>query len=158
MVSPSAGISSALTAEQVVKLLGLERHPEGGWYRETWRDIPADGQRGAGTSIYYLLPAGEISAWHRVDAVEIWHWYAGADLALTLYSGTLGAVRHSLGRDLVGGQRPQVIVPANVWQMAESLGDWTLVGCTVSPAFTFTGFELAPPGWQPASGNAVNQP
>jgi len=143
---------SEFTAEQVVELLGLQRHPEGGWYRETWRDLPTDGARGAGTSIYYLLAEGEQSAWHRVDATEIWHWHAGAPLALSLYDDASGEIQHRLGSDLASQERPQVIVPTDVWQRARSLGAWTLVGCTVSPAFSFAGFELAPPGWQPDGG------
>jgi hypothetical protein len=129
---------------RVIAALGLTLHPEGGHYRETWRD-PGDGGRGSGTAIYYLLKAGELSAWHRIDATEIWHHYAGAALALTLRIG--GAeTRLVLGADLAADARPQVIVPAGAWQTAISLGAWTLAGCTVSPAFEFSGFELAPEG------------
>lgn len=138
-----------LGAEDVVRLLGLQRHPEGGWYRETWRHDGGTGRRGAGTAIYYLLAAGEVSTWHRVDAAEIWHWYAGATLQLDL-AVDMVAEAHRLGPDLAAGERPQVIVPAAAWQSARSLGGWSLVGCTVSPAFEFSGFELAPPGWAPS--------
>jgi predicted cupin superfamily sugar epimerase len=137
-----------LTAEQVARLLDLSPHPEGGFYRETFRDPRQVDGRSVGTSIYYLLPAGEVSAWHRVDAGEIWHWHAGAPLALSLYDGA----RHEtlrLGVDLVAGERPQGVVPAGVWQSARSLGAWTLVGCTVAPGFEFAHFELAPPGFSP---------
>ena len=123
--------------------LDLQPHPEGGHYAETWHDAPESGGRGSGTAIYFLLAKGERSRWHRVDAVEIWHFYAGAPLTLMLSEGD-GAVRHTLGPDMLAGQRPQVIVPAGVWQAAESTGEYTLVGCTVSPAFEFAGFEMAP--------------
>jgi predicted cupin superfamily sugar epimerase len=135
-------MTDAETAEGVINALGLKPHPEGGYFRETWRDSAADG-RGSGTAIYYLLKQGEVSAWHRIDATEIWHHYAGAPLALTLREG--GAeTRLVLGPEIAAGQRPQLIVPARAWQTAKSLGAWTLVGCTVSPAFEFSDFELAP--------------
>lgn len=140
---------SDLSAREMVALLDLQPHPEGGHYRETWRDEPADGGRGAGTAIYYLLEAGQVSAWHRVDAVEIWHWYAGAPLVLTTSPNGHDAEARHLGPELGRGQRPQLIVPKMTWLTAESLGAWTLIGCTVSPAFTFEGFELAPPDWRP---------
>jgi predicted cupin superfamily sugar epimerase len=136
--------------DAVIATLGLARHPEGGWYRETWRDAPADGSRGAGTAILFLLKAGEASHWHRVDATEIWHWHGGAPLALTLSPDGHGTETMRLGPDLAAQQLPQRIVPAHWWQAATSLGRWTLAGCTVSPGFTFAGFELAPPGWRPA--------
>jgi predicted cupin superfamily sugar epimerase len=135
-------VTSAIDPDSVIATLGLKPHPEGGHYFETWRD-PGDGGRGSGTAIYYLLKAGEVSAWHRIDATEIWHHYAGAALALTLRTGGK-ETRLVLGTDLAGGARPQVIVPAGAWQTATSLGPWTLAGCTVSPAFEFSGFELAP--------------
>lgn len=135
--------------DAVIAALGLAPHPEGGWYRETWRDRPADGSRGAGTAILFLLKGGEVSHWHRVDAAEIWHWHAGAPLALALSQDGSGAEAVPLGPDLGAGQLPQRIVPPSCWQTARSLGRWTLVGCTVSPAFIFAGFELAPPGWGP---------
>ncbi len=139
-----------LDAPKVIRQLGLQPHPEGGHYRETYRHSDPFGGRGTMTAIYYLLAAGEYSHWHRVDAVEIWHWYAGAPLALTISENGHDAVAHRLGPELLANQRPQVIVPPNAWQTAESLGAWTLVGCTVAPAFEFEGFELAPPDWSPS--------
>ena len=136
-------------AEIIIARLGLTPHPEGGHYRETWRHEAADGGRGASTAIYYLLQAGEVSAWHKVDAAEIWHWYAGAPLLLTLSPDGAATEDHTLGPDIASDERPQVIVPADAWQTARSLGPWTLVGCTVSPAFRFEGFEMAPEGWAP---------
>lgn len=142
---------TATTADEVIARLGLAPHPEGGHYRETWRDRRAGGGRGAGSAIYYLLRAGEVSAWHRIDAAETWHYYAGAPLELLVSTDGGPPVVHRLGADLDRGERPQVIVPPFAWQSARSLGDWTLVGCTVSPAFEYAGFELAPPGWEPGS-------
>ncbi len=136
------------SAKDVIDALGLAPHPEGGYYRETWRDVPADGGRGRGTAIYFLLARGERSHWHRVDATEIWHWYAGAPLALSI-AGDAPLATLRLGADIAGGERPQAIVPAGAWQSAEATEGWALVGCTVSPAFEFSGFELAPPGWSP---------
>lgn len=143
-----------MTAAEIVAALGLAPHPEGGHYRETWRDVRPAGERGAGTAILYLLAAGERSHWHRVDATEIWHHYAGAPLALDTSDGTAPARTRQLGTDLAAGQSPQLVVPAGVWQSARSLGAFTLVGCTVSPAFEFAGFELAPPGWEPGAAPA----
>lgn len=142
--------AKALTPEAVIALLGLQPHPEGGHFGETFRDVSVDGARAASTAIYFLLRAGEKSHWHRVDAVEMWHWYAGAPLALKVAADGAAPVTMVLGSDLAAGERPQGIVPAHAWQAAESLGAWTLVGCTVAPAFEFAGFELAPPGWEPA--------
>lgn len=139
---------SRLDAHQIIAMLGLERHPEGGWYVQTFRDGSDGSGRARSTAIYYLLEAGERSHWHRVDAVEIWHWYAGAPLALAVSSGDR-AERHMLGSRLEDGERPQVIVPEGAWQSAEALGEWTLVGCTVAPGFEFAGFEMAPEGWAP---------
>jgi len=139
----------AVTAAEIVAELGLDRHPEGGWYRETFRDGVAGG-RGHSTAIYYLLEGGETSHWHRVrDAAEVWHWYAGAPLELGLYREGEGPVVHRLGPSIGTGERPQAVVPANVWQSAASLGDWTLVGCTVAPGFEFAAFEMAPANWRP---------
>lgn len=134
-------------ARDIVTALGMQRHPEGGWYAETFRD-PLGGPRGHSTAIYYLLEAGERSHWHRVDAAEVWHWYAGAPLQLDISDGTT-VVPHRLGPDISGGERPQAVVPAGAWQAARSGGEWTLVGCTVAPGFDFSGFELAPPDWEP---------
>lgn len=138
------------TAPEIIRALKMQPHPEGGHYVETWRDVPAGGGRGAGTAIYFLLQVGELSHWHRIDATEIWHFYAGAPLALTVSPNGHDAWSVRLGSDLAAGQTPQVVVPAGHWQTAESLGAWTLVGCTVSPAFRFEGFELAPPDWHPS--------
>lgn len=137
-------------ADSVIRALNLAPHPEGGWFRETWRHAPPGGGRGAATAIYYLLRAGDRSHWHRVtDADEVWHWYAGAPLILGIVTTDLSAERILLGTDLAAGERPQAVVPANAWQSARSTGAWTLVGCTVAPAFTFEAFEMAPPGWSP---------
>jgi uncharacterized protein len=138
-----------LTAADVVKILGLGPHPEGGHFRETFRDPEPLCGRAASTAIYYLLAAGEVSHWHRVDAAEAWHWYAGAALELSLALPTGGVTRFRLGPDLATGERPQHVVPTHYWQSARSLGDWTLVGCTVAPGFLFEGFELAPEGFEP---------
>jgi predicted cupin superfamily sugar epimerase len=140
-----------LTAVDVIRLLDLKPHPEGGHFRETFRDERlVEGGRAASTAIYFLLARGERSHWHRVDAVEIWNWHAGAPLALEMAASASGPIAHvTLGPNLVGGERPQAIVPAHAWQAAQSLGDWTLVGCTVAPGFEFAGFELAPAGWNP---------
>ncbi len=139
-----------LSAAEVVRLLDLAPHPEGGFYRETFRDQAAGPTgRAASTAIYYLLGAGDVSEWHRVDAAETWHFYAGAPLVLTVSPNGHDAEARHLGPGLTAGQRPQIIVPAGWWQTATSLGAWTLVGCTVAPGFDFAGFELAPPNWRP---------
>lgn len=140
---------TSLTAAEVIRLLELKPHPEGGHYRETFRDPAGPEGRGFSTAIYYLLDVGETSEWHRVDAAEIWHHYAGAPLVITLSPNGHDAAAHHLGTDLSAGQRPQIVVPAGHWQSATSLGAWTLVGCTVAPGFAFSGFEMAPPGWRP---------
>ena len=138
-----------LTASDIIRLLELKPHPEGGHYRETFRDSITDHTgRACSTAIYFLLARGERSHWHRVDAVETWHWHAGAPLLLEIHENGARTTL-TLGADLAAGQRPQGVVPANAWQAAESLGDWTLVGCTVAPGFRFEGFELAPGGWSP---------
>jgi len=134
-----------MNADQIIAHLKLAPHPEGGWYRQTWIADTEGTERPAGTCIYFLLKADERSHWHRVDAVEIWHFYAGAPLCLKLAETKDGPVcDHILGPDLAGGQAPQVIVPKDHWQSATTTGPFTLVGCTVSPAFRFEGFELAP--------------
>jgi predicted cupin superfamily sugar epimerase len=141
------------TAEAIIAELGLQPHPEGGHYRETYRHDAGAGKRGAMTAIFYLLKEGEISAWHRVrDADEIWHHYAGAALCLSTAGEDGIATTNILGNDVSAGQKPQILVPAMMWQSASSLGDWTLCGCTVAPAFEFAGFELAPQDWQPGQG------
>jgi predicted cupin superfamily sugar epimerase len=142
-------VAVALTAADIIARLGLEPHPEGGHYRETFRDARLDAnRRSVSTAIYFLLAQGERSHWHRIDAVEVWHHYAGSALKLRIADGD-GARTLRLGPDLAAGEVPQAIVPARAWQAAESCGDWTLVGCTVAPGFDFATFELAPPGWEP---------
>ena len=139
-----------LTAEDVVRLLNLEPHREGGWYRETFRDEAPDGRRAASTAIFYLLEQGQVSAWHRVnDAVEVWHHYAGGPLRISLAPPDGPAREVVLGVDVDAGQSPQVVVPRGWWQAARPVSDWTLVGCTVAPGFEFAAFELAPVGWSP---------
>lgn len=135
-----------MTADQIIAHLSLVPHPEGGWYRQTW--AAENGGRPTGTCIFFLLKAGQSSHWHRVDAVEIWHYYAGAPLELRMAAADKGPARaFILGPDLLSGQSPQLIVPLGDWQAAKTLGDWTLVGCTVSPGFMFSGFVLAPKGF-----------
>jgi predicted cupin superfamily sugar epimerase len=138
-----------LTALDVIRLLDLEPHPEGGHFRETYRDPHAVDGRAASTAIYFLLARGERSHWHRVDAAEVWHWHAGAPLELDIATASGARERVRLGADLAAGERPQGIVPAHAWQAARCLGDWTLVGCTVAPGFEFAKFELAPKEWEP---------
>ena len=143
-----------LSAADIIRMLDLKPHPEGGHFRETFRDentIATDdgGARAASTAIYFLLAHGEVSHWHRVDAVEIWHWHAGAPLQLSIAppDGTITDL--IVGSDLVEGERPQGIVPPGYWQSARSLGAWTLVSCTVAPGFLFEKFELAAPDFSP---------
>jgi predicted cupin superfamily sugar epimerase len=138
----------ALGADAVIAALNMKPHPEGGWYVETHRIPAAEGERSPGTAIYYLLKAGERSHWHRIDATEVWHFYAGDPLELSLSFGR-GCEAHMLGPDVLAGQRPQLTVAPGQWQAARSTGAWTLVGCTVAPGFEFAGFELAPEGWTP---------
>src|SRR5687768_609906 len=137
-----------MTAEDIIRTLHMQRHPEGGWYVETFRDTDS-GPRGHSTAIYYLLQAGEKSHWHRVrDAAEVWHYYAGDPLLLKISDGkTVEEIR--LGVDLVNGERPQALVPDDAWQSAEPLGAYTLVGCTVAPGFEFASFEMPALGWEP---------
>ncbi len=135
-------------AEALIDALQLARHPEGGWYRQTWQHETANDERAAGTCIYFLLRAEERSHWHRVDATEIWHYYAGAPLLLSMARDESGpASDHVLGPDVLNNQAPQIIVPKDHWQAAKTTGKWTLVGCTVSPGFQFDGFELTEPGF-----------
>lgn len=133
-----------MTADELIATLHLSPHPEGGAFIETFRDSRTVDGRAASTAIYFLLRAGQRSHWHRVDTVEIWHFYAGAPLELGI-----GDRHVILGTNFSAGERPQAIVPAGCWQAARTLGDWTLVGCTVAPGFDFAGFELAPKGWEP---------
>jgi len=140
------------TAAQMIEALGLQPHPEGGWYRETWRaDAPA-GRRAAGTSILFLLDHGQRSHWHRVDAAELWIFQAGAPLILRTAAGEAGeggAAETRLGPDPLAGQSPQHVVRPHEWQAAEADQGWSLVACVVVPGFEFSGFEMAPPGWTP---------
>jgi len=138
------------TVAEIIARLDLRPHPEGGHYRETFRDPRTDARgRAHSTANHFLLARGERSHWHRIDAVEIWHYYAGSALTLQIADGS-GHLSVRLGPDLAAGQVPQAIVPAHAWQAAETTGDWTLVGCTVAPGFDFAKFELAPKGWAPA--------
>jgi predicted cupin superfamily sugar epimerase len=132
--------------DEIIKTLNLQPHPEGGWYVETWRGDETP--RASGTSIYFLLEAHQSSDWHRVDAVEIWHWYAGSSMALHIHEDGKTRVE-ILGSDLSEGQRPQRIVPKDAWQKSIPIEGWVLVGCTVSPGFEFEGFKLAEKGWEP---------
>lgn len=146
--------------DAVVAALGLEAHPEGGWFREIYRGPAGPDGRAASTAIYFMLKRGERSHWHRIlDADEVWHHYAGAPLTLEVAPGDgmrgsgdtpESITRHRLGPDVLGGEQPYAVVPAGAWQSARSLGAWTLCGCTVAPGFEFAGFELAPPGWAPS--------
>jgi len=140
---------TSLTAAEVIARLGLTPHPEGGHFRETFRDARTDADgRALSTAIYFLLAEGEHSHWHRVDAVESWHYYAGDPLTLSIVeNGTRRDI--VLGADLAAGEMPQAIVSAGAWQAARPLGKWTLVGCVVAPGFTFDGFELATPDFDP---------
>jgi predicted cupin superfamily sugar epimerase len=142
-----------MDAERIVERLGLSPHPEGGWYRETWRGRPGPDGRAVGTSILFLLAAGRPSRWHRVDADEVWAWHGGAPLELRISPTGVAVERTVLGMDLAAGERPQAVVPAGAWQAARTLGEWTLVGCAVAPGFEPEGFELAPDGWRPGGGD-----
>lgn len=136
-----------MTADEIISLLELAPHPEGGYFRQTWIETGTEG-RPAGTCIYFLLKAGEDSHWHHVDSTEIWHHYAGAPVDLRIAETDVGPAEHILlGPDLAAGHRPQGLVPVRWWQAAATTGDWSLVGCTVSPAFDFSGFVLAEPGF-----------
>ena len=135
------------TADEIIAQLGLEPHPEGGHYRQTFRAL--DSPRGASTAIYFLLKAGERSHWHKVDADEVWHHYAGAPLELSLSDDGRRVRRLRLGSDFDLDELPQAVVPRGVWQAARTLGAWTLIGATVAPAFEFEHFEMAPPDWEP---------
>ena len=141
-----------MDAKQIISALALAPHPEGGHYRETW--VAAGDSRPAGTCIYFLLQGGEMNRWHKVDAAEIWHFYAGDPLMLRISETDDGpATRHLLSPNLTSGARPQIVVPPNYWQRAECLGEYSLVGCTVSPGFQFDRFVLAEPGFDIPEGS-----
>ena len=137
-----------LTAAEIVTLLDLQPHPEGGFYRQTFADRPDADGRPVSTLIYYMLTDNMAGAWHRVDSAEVWHWYAGAPMLLRVSEGQ-GIEEHRLGSDLLTGERPQFVIPPGAWQQARVLGDWSLVGCSVAPGFVFSRFEMANPGWEP---------
>ena len=140
------------TARAIIDRLGLQPHPEGGWYRETWRAAAADGSRASGTAILFLLEEGQRSHWHKVDAAEIWLWHSGSPLALRTAPGDAGPVREvRLGPGVLAGEVPQHVISPSAWQAAEADEGWALVSCIVSPAFRFEGFTLAPPGWEPGA-------
>ena len=139
-----------MDAADFISALELQPHPEGGFYRETWRAPTVAGERATGTAIYYLLESGPRSRWHHIDATEIWHYYAGGPLILRLARDGAPTETLLLGPDLELDQQPQIVIPPHVWQSASSLGEFTLVGCTVSPGFEFSGFTIAEPGWRPA--------
>ena len=142
--------SLSMGADDVIEALGMRAHPEGGWYAETWRAAAPEGVRPRGSAIVYLLAAGERSHWHRVDADEIWQYSAGDPLELRVWAeGEAAITVHHLGGDVAGGSVVQAVVPAGAWQAARPLGAWTLVGCIVTPAFEFAGFELAAADWEP---------
>jgi predicted cupin superfamily sugar epimerase len=136
-------------ADRLIAALNLAPHPEGGWYRQTFADVAGPDGRPRSTAIIFLLKAGESSRWHRIDAVEIWHWHGGGPLELTIAEPGRPRAVIRLGGDIAAGETPQGIVPAHAWQMARPLGDYAFVGCTVTPGFRFEGFELAAEGWEP---------
>lgn len=136
--------------DAIIRQLELAPHPEGGWYRETWRADASPGARASATAIYFLLEAGQRSHWHRVDAAELWLWHAGAPLRLLTAPADAGPVSEALlGPDLASGAEPQRLVPTGHWQATETMSGWALVSCIVSPGFDFAGFTLAPEGWSP---------
>ncbi|WP_262689437.1 cupin domain-containing protein [Kordiimonas aestuarii] len=134
-----------ISAQDIIALLKLEPHPEGGFYRRTYRHKAGPGERGFGTAIYYLIEGSDNALWHRTDGDEIWHWYAGAPLTLSIADKAHTVTEYMLSNDFGAGHRPQILVPGNHWQHAASAGDWTLCGCTVSPGFEFASYELAAP-------------
>ena len=141
-------MSADSSPEAIIAALDVAPHPEGGHFRETCRDDGGHKGRAHSTAILYLLKAGEVSRWHRIDAAELWHWYGGAPLLLRLHQNG-GSENLRLGSDWLNGERPQALVHPGGWQSAQSLGAWSLVGCTVAPGFDFAQLELAPEGWEP---------
>jgi len=138
-----------MTADEIIKKLDLQPHPEGGYFKETFRDTKTINGRSCGTAIFFLLKEGQGSHWHKVDAAEVWHFYAGSSLELRISDGKSTPQNLILSNQLEIDELPQHVVPAHHWQAARTLGEWTLVGCTVSPGFEFSSFELAPPDWEP---------
>jgi predicted cupin superfamily sugar epimerase len=150
-------VSEADKAAAIIARLDLKPHPEGGWYRETWRAEAAPGTRAGGTMILFLLEAGQKSHWHKVDAVETWAWHAGGPITLSTApaeAGPIATIR--LGGDVLAGESPQRIVPAGHWQAAEAAEGWALVSCLVVPGFDFAGFVLAAEGWAPGGGTEAS--
>lgn len=146
---------SAQTAAAIIDRLGLAPHPEGGWFRETWRSAAPPGERAGATAIHFLLDAGQRSHWHRIDADELWLWHAGSALTLSIAAGEQGTSRQLiLGPEILSGEAAQALIPAGHWQAAAPRGGWVLVSCVVSPGFEFSGFELAPAGWEPGLGQS----
>jgi len=138
------------SALAIIEKLGLERHPEGGWFRETWRADARQDDRATATAIYFLLEQDDRSHWHKVDAEELWLWHAGSQLTLSIARDEGSATFEvMLGPDVLAGHVPQALVPTGHWQAAAPNDGWTLVSCVVSPGFEFSGFELAPEGWEP---------
>ena len=150
-------IPGDLGVNEIIRLLDMQPHPEGGWYVETYRDDPGQDGRARMTLIHFLLAADQVSAWHRVDASETWLWHAGAPLALTISEDGVEARSIRLGPGLRSGESLQGIVPAHAWQTAESLGAWTLVSCVVAPGFEFSGFQMAPSDWRPGQGHPTGE-
>ena len=140
---------SSLTAAKIIKLLGLEPHIEGGFYKQSFADGPGVGGRPHSTMIYYMLTEAQQNSWHRVDSSEGWHWYAGAPMLVRYSRDGKSVIEATLGPDLEAGERPQLVVPGNAWQRSRCLGEWSLVGCTVAPGFQYSKFEQAAPGWEP---------
>ncbi|MCF6302443.1 MAG: cupin domain-containing protein [Devosiaceae bacterium] len=142
-------VAPSMDSKALIEMLELKPHPEGGWYKQMFEDLPEGETRAKSTAIYYLLERGDRSHWHRVDAAEIWHFYAGAPLELAISADGKSENSQVLGTNMAIGERPQLVVKPGEWQSAKSLGDWTLCGCTVAPGFRFAGFEMAPDGWAP---------
>lgn len=151
-----SGQSGDLGLNEIIRILDMQPHPEGGWYVETFRDEKTVDGRSVATVIYFLLAADQVSAWHKVDASEIWLWHAGAPLSLSVSEDGVSTRSFRLGPNIRGSEKPQIVIPAEVWQTAESLGAWTLVSCVVAPGFEFSGFQMAPDGWYPGSGQPVS--
>lgn len=140
-------------ARALIDRLALQPHPEGGWYRETWRADAEPGARAGATAIHFLLEQGQRSHWHRVDAAEIWLWHAGSALLLSTAPGDDGPVEAlRLGGDVLLGEVPQHVIAPYHWQAAQADRGWALVSCIVAPAFEFSGFILAEPDWAPGKG------